>query len=38
AVRQEVLLGFMDVIEKEGTSFAFPSRTVYLRNGLEASR
>ncbi|MCG3194852.1 MAG: hypothetical protein DIJKHBIC_04120 [Thermoanaerobaculia bacterium] len=38
AVRQEVLLGFMDVIEKEGSSFAFPSRTVYLRNGPEAAR
>ncbi|MCK9462521.1 MAG: mechanosensitive ion channel family protein [Proteobacteria bacterium] len=29
-IRQEVLLGFMDVVEKAGTSFAFPTRTVHL--------
>ncbi|MFQ5700463.1 MAG: mechanosensitive ion channel family protein [Acidobacteriota bacterium] len=28
--RQEVLLGFMDVVEKAGSSFAFPTRTVHL--------
>ena len=29
-IRQEVLLGFMDVVEKAGSSFAFPTRTVHL--------
>lgn len=29
--RQEVLLGFMRVVEEAGTSFAFPTRTVHLR-------
>jgi MscS family membrane protein len=28
--RQEVLLGFMEVVEKAGSSFAFPTRTVHL--------
>jgi MscS family membrane protein len=28
--RQEVLLGFMAVVEKAGSSFAFPTRTVHL--------
>jgi MscS family membrane protein len=28
--RQEVLLGFMRVVEEAGTSFAFPTRTVHL--------
>jgi MscS family membrane protein len=28
--RQEVLLGFMDVVEKAGSSFAFPTRTVHV--------
>lgn len=28
--RQEVLLGFMQVVEQAGTSFAFPTRTVHL--------
>lgn len=28
--RQEVLLGFMDVVEREGTSFAFPTQTVHI--------
>jgi MscS family membrane protein len=28
--RQEVLLGFMRVVETEGSSFAFPTRTVHL--------
>lgn len=28
--RQEVLLGFMGVVEKAGSSFAFPTRTVHL--------
>lgn len=30
AIRQEVLLSFMDVVEKAGTSFAFPTRTIHL--------
>jgi MscS family membrane protein len=29
-IRQEVLLQFMDVVEKAGTSFAFPTQTVHL--------
>jgi len=28
--RQEVLLGFMDVVEKAGSGFAFPTRTVHV--------
>ena len=30
AIRQEVLLSFMDVVEKAGTSIAFPTRTIHL--------
>lgn len=30
AIRQEVFLRFMEVVEKAGTSFAFPTRTVHL--------
>jgi MscS family membrane protein len=30
--RQEVLLGFMHVVEKTGTAFAFPTRTVHVVN------
>jgi len=30
--RQEVLLGFMDVVEKAKTSFAYPTRTVHVVN------
>ncbi len=29
-IREEVLLGFMEVVEKAGSSFAFPTRTVHL--------
>lgn len=29
-IRQEVLLGFMRVVEEAGTSFAFPTQTVHL--------
>ena len=29
-IRQDVLLQFMEVVEKAGTSFAFPTRTVHL--------
>ena len=30
AIRQEILLQFMEVVEKAGSSFAFPTRTVHL--------
>jgi MscS family membrane protein len=36
-VRQDVLLQFMEVVEKAGTSFAFPSRTLYLRKDDEVA-
>jgi MscS family membrane protein len=29
-MRQEALLGFMEVVERAGTAFAFPTRTVHL--------
>ena len=29
-IRQEILLGFMEVVEAAGTSFAFPTRTVHV--------
>jgi MscS family membrane protein len=29
-IRQEILLQFMDVVERAGSSFAFPTRTVHL--------
>ena len=29
-MRQEVLLGFMEVVEKAGSAFAFPTRTVHV--------
>lgn len=32
AIREEILLTFMDVVEKAGTAFAMSSRTVYLRD------
>ncbi len=31
AIRQEVLLAFLDVVEAAGSSIAFPSRTLYMR-------
>jgi MscS family membrane protein len=34
--RQEVLLGFMQVVEGAGTGFAFPTRTVHLFNETAA--
>jgi len=34
--REEVLLGFMQVVEDAGTSFAFPTRTVHVVNGTSA--
>ena len=35
-IRQEVLLQFMEVVERAGTAFAFPSTTVYLAGGVSA--
>lgn len=32
-MRQEVLLGFMGVVERAGTAMAFPTRTVHLAGG-----
>jgi MscS family membrane protein len=32
-IRQEMLLQIMDVVEKAGTSIAFPTRTVHLVSG-----
>lgn len=33
AIRQELFLGFMEIVERAGTSFAFPTRTVHLVDG-----
>jgi MscS family membrane protein len=30
-IRQELLLRFMEIVERAGSAFAFPSRTVYLQ-------
>ena len=30
AIRQEILLSFMDVVERAGTSFAFPTQTLHV--------
>lgn len=32
-IRQEILLGMMEVVEKAGTTFAFPTRTIHLVAG-----
>lgn len=37
AIRQDVLLRFMDVVQEAGTAMAFPTRTVYLRGSLDGS-
>jgi MscS family membrane protein len=37
AIRQEILLRFMEVVERAGTSFAFPTRTVHLVAESEAA-
>jgi MscS family membrane protein len=34
AIRQEILLAFMDVVERAGTSMAFPTQTVHLAGPL----
>ena len=36
-IRQELLLAIMDVVERAGTSFAFPTQTVQLESPLAAS-
>lgn len=36
-VRQEILLQFMEVVEQAGSSFAFPSRTLYVAGQPSAS-
>jgi MscS family membrane protein len=36
-IRQDVLLAFMDVVEREGSSFAFPTRTVHVVEETEGS-
>jgi MscS family membrane protein len=38
AIRQDMLLGFMDVVEGAGSSFAFPTQTVHLVTEAEAPR
>jgi MscS family membrane protein len=37
-IRQEVLLQFMEVVERAGTSFAFPTQTVHLTGDPAAAR
>jgi hypothetical protein len=32
-IRQDVLLQFMEVVERVGTSFAFPTQTIHLDAG-----
>jgi MscS family membrane protein len=36
-IRQEILLRFMEVVERAGTSFAFPTRTIHLMGDRPAS-
>ncbi|MBN1774160.1 MAG: mechanosensitive ion channel family protein [Deltaproteobacteria bacterium] len=38
AIRQEVLLGFLEVVERAGTSFAFPTQTVHLERAEAVTR
>lgn len=35
AIRQDILVQFMDVVERAGSSFAFPTQTVHLAAGKE---
>jgi MscS family membrane protein len=35
-IRQEILLAFMDVVERHGSSFAFPTRTLHIASGPAA--
>jgi MscS family membrane protein len=38
AIRQEILLRFMEIVETSGSSFAFPTQTVHLVRDAEAGR
>ena len=38
AIRQEVLLGFLGVVERAGTSLAFPTQTVHVASLPSANR
>lgn len=38
AIRQEVLLQFMEVVEGAGTSFAFPTQTIHLEGAMPDER
>jgi MscS family membrane protein len=29
-IREEILLGFMEIVDRNGSSFAFPSSTIHL--------
>lgn len=33
SIREEVLIGFMEVVERAGSSFAFPTRTIHVASG-----
>jgi MscS family membrane protein len=37
-IRQDVLLAFMEVVERAGSSFAFPTRTLHIAAGAESLR
>ncbi|HTP30048.1 MAG TPA: mechanosensitive ion channel domain-containing protein [Anaeromyxobacteraceae bacterium] len=37
-IRENILLAFLDVVEGAGTSLAFPTQTIHLRNGFATSR
>ena len=37
AIRQDVLLAMMDVVERAGTAFAFPTQTIQLQGGDDAA-
>jgi MscS family membrane protein len=36
-IRQEIMLGFMQVVERAGTSFAFPTRTVHVVSAADSA-
>ena len=38
AIREELLLGIMDLVAETGTGFAFPSQTLYLGRDLTAQK
>ena len=37
-IRQEMLLAILDVVEKAGTSLAFPTRTLHIESGVPANK